>query len=118
MTTLETIQPYVEQLFDDDEVQRHLARARRNFAGARSRATRAKSAKQAAADRQLRRRVAGGLGAALDAAAAIKAAPRKRRRTRGRWLLVLAAGAVAILANPQARARLQELLGGPEGSSA
>ena len=43
-TTLESIQPYVEQLFDDSEVQKHLSRAAANLRGARSRASDAKSA--------------------------------------------------------------------------
>ena len=33
-TTLESIQPYVEQLFDDSDVQKHLARATANLRGA------------------------------------------------------------------------------------
>ena len=49
-TTLESIQPYVEQLFDDSDVQKHLARATANLRGARSRAGNAKSKKKALQD--------------------------------------------------------------------
>ena len=55
-TTLESIQPYVEQLFDDSEVQKQLARARANLRGAKSRAGSAKSKKKALQDPTLRRR--------------------------------------------------------------
>ena len=48
--TLESIQPYVEQLFDDSDVQKHLARATANLRGARSRAGNAKSKKKALQD--------------------------------------------------------------------
>jgi hypothetical protein len=67
MKTLEVIQPYVEQLFHDAEVQRQLARARRNLRAARSLARRAKSKRRAASDPQLWQRLLGGAGAALDA---------------------------------------------------
>ena len=56
-TTLESIQPYVEQIFDDSDVQKHLARATANLRGARTRADNAKSKKQALQDPRLRRRL-------------------------------------------------------------
>jgi len=119
MTTLETIQPYVEQLFDDTEVQRHLARARANLQVARSRAGRAKRKKQIAADRQVWQRLGRGLSEALDAAVVLKEAPQRRRSNRGRWLLVFAAaGSAAFLAaNEPARTRLLELAGRHEGNA-
>jgi hypothetical protein len=119
MSTLETIQPYVEQLFDDAEVHRHLARARANLQGARSRASRAKSKKQVAADRQLWQRLGRGLSATLDAAVVLRDAPQRRRSARGRWLLVFAAAGTAafLAANEPARTRLLELAGRHEGSA-
>ena len=55
MTTLESIRPYVDQLFDDSEVQEQLRRAGRHLRVARSRAGSAKSKKKAVQDEQLRR---------------------------------------------------------------
>jgi len=120
MVGLESIQPYVEQIFDDREVQRHLARANANLRGARSRAGRAKSKKQAVQDRQMWQRVLGGLGAALDAAVAIKHAPEKRSSSRGKWVLLLGgAGAAAYLAtNEPARNKVLELAGQKKDASA
>ena len=114
MATLEAIRPYVEQLLDDDAVQRDFSRAARNLRGARMRAGRAKSKKRAAADPQLYRWLLSSLGAALDASVAVKDAPKKaRRRRRGRRLLVLAVagGAAFVAPNEQARAKLLELVG-------
>ena len=89
MATLETIQPYVEQLFDDSDVQKHLSRAAANLRGARSRASDAKSKKKALQDRRLRQRLLAGGRAAVAAGVAVKEGPEKRaRRNRRRWLLV------------------------------
>ena len=55
--TLESIQPYIEQLFDDSDVQKHLARASANLRGAKSRAGKAKSKKKALKDPTLRQRL-------------------------------------------------------------
>jgi hypothetical protein len=114
MATPETIQPYVEQLFDDSKFQRDLARAGRNFRGARSRAGRAKSKKQAVTDARMWEWLLGSAGAALDAAQALQQAPVKRkRRGRGRRLaLLLGVGAAAYVAtNEGARTRVLELAG-------
>ena len=80
MATLESIQPYVEQLFDDSEVQRQLARARANLRGAQARAGKAKSSKKALKDEHLRYRLLEAARATAAAAAAIKAGPEKQRR--------------------------------------
>jgi hypothetical protein len=114
-STLETIQPYVEQLFEDSDVQKQLRRAAANLRGATSRAGRAKSAKKAAKDPVLRQRIVEGARAAVAAGVAVKRAPEKqqRRSRRGRLLLLgglVAAGVVAT--NEQARGRLLGLLGG------
>ena len=85
--TLESIQPYVEQLFDDSDVQKHLARATANLRGARSRAGKAKSKKKALKDPTLRRRLVNSAQAAVAAGVAIQQGPEKQaRRSRRRWL--------------------------------
>ena len=117
MATLESIQPYVEQIFDDSDVQKHLSRAAANLRGARSRAGDAKSKKKALTDRRLRQRLLDGGRAAVAAGVAIQRGPEKRaRRGRRRWLLVIAGlGAGAFLAtNEEARARLTGLIGGDD----
>jgi hypothetical protein len=114
MTTLETIRPYVEQLLDDDDVHKQLARATANLRGAKSRAGRAKSAKRALRDPTLRHRLLEGGRATVAAAVAIRQGPPKqRRRRRGRRLLVLAGlgAGVFVAANPAARSRLLGLIG-------
>ena len=112
--TLQSIQPYVEQLFDDSNVQKHLARATANLRGARSRADKAKSKKKALQDPRLRRRLANSAQAAVAAGVAIKQGPEKRaRRSRRSWLVVIAAvGAGAYVAtNDEARTKLLGLIG-------
>jgi hypothetical protein len=115
MATLEAIQPYVEQLFDDSDVQRHLARASANLRDARARAGKAKSKKKALKDPALHQRLLNGGREAFAAAIAIKEGPEKhqRRSRRGRLLLLAAVGAVAFVAtNEQARNRVMGVLGG------
>jgi hypothetical protein len=115
MATLEAIQPYVEHLFDDADVRRQLARASANLRGARYRAGKAKSKKQALKDPALRHRLAEGAKAGFAAAVAVKEGPEKdrRRSRRGRLLVLglLAAGGF-LAANEQARAKVLELVGG------
>ena len=108
-STLESIQPYVEQLFDDSDVQKHLARASANLRGARARAGNAKSKKKALKDPTLRRRLVNSAQAAVAAGVAIQKGPEKRaRRSRRGWVLALAAiGAGAYVAtNEEARTKL------------
>ena len=121
MATLETIQPYVEQLFDDSDVQKQLSRAAANLRGARSRASDAKSKKKALKDRRLRQRLLAGGRAAVAAGVAIKQGPEKRaRRGRRRWLLVITGLGVGgfLAANEEARARLIGLVGAGESGPA
>jgi hypothetical protein len=112
MATLEAIQPYVEQLFDDSDVQKHLARASANLRGAKARAGKAKSTKKAIKDPTLRQRVAAGVREGYAAAVAIKAGPekQKKRSRRGRLLVLLLLGAAgAAAATPQVRERVLAL---------
>jgi hypothetical protein len=116
-TTLESIQPYVEQLFDDSDVKKHLARASANLRGARTRADKAKSKKKALKDPTLRRRLLNSAQATVAAGVAIKQGPEKRaRRSRRGWAVGLAAvGAGAYVAtNAEARTRLLGLMGKSE----
>jgi hypothetical protein len=114
MATLDTIQPYVEQLFDDSDVQKHLARATANLRGAQSRAGKAKSKKKALKDPTLHKRLLDSAQAAVAAGVAIKQGPEKRaRRGRRGWVLLIAGvGAGAFVAtNAEARARILGLIG-------
>jgi hypothetical protein len=113
--TLQKIQPYVEQLFDDSDVQKNLARATANLRGAKSRAGKAKSKKKALKDPTLRQRLLDGAQAAVAAGVAIKEGPEKQaRRGRRRGLLLItgvgAAGAF-VATNAGTRARLLGLMG-------
>jgi hypothetical protein len=120
-TTLESIQPYVEQLFEDSEVQKQLARATANLRGAKSRAGSAKSKKKALKDPTLRRRLVNSAQAAVAAGAAIKRGPEKKaRRSRRGWLVAIAAvGAGAYVAtNADARTKLLGLIGQNESATA
>jgi hypothetical protein len=120
-TTLESIQPYVEQLFDDSEVQKQLARATANLRGAKSRANSAKSKKKALQDPTLRRRLVNTAQAAVAAGVAIKQGPEKKaKRSRRGWLVALAAvGAGAYVAtNEDARTKLLGLIGQNDSATA
>ena len=121
MATLESIRPYVDQLFDDSEVQEQLRRAGRNLRVARSRAGSAKSKKKAVQDEQLRRRLVAATRNLAVAYQVLAEAPvqQKRKRRRGRVLLLitLAAGG-AVAANADARAWVQQQLGGGSGTGA
>jgi hypothetical protein len=117
MATLDSIQPYVEQLFDDGEVQKQLARARANLRGAQYRAGKAKSKKKALQDDRLRARLAEATKALAAAGAAIKEGPEKQRKRsrRGRVLLLLAlATGVFFAYSEDARGRVLGLLGQSE----
>jgi hypothetical protein len=117
MPTLQTFQPYVESLFDDDEVQRQLSRARRNLSGAKSRAGRARNKKRAVKDRQMWTRLLAALGASLDAAHALQHAPEPPKRRGRRLLLLLAVGGAGayVATNEQARTKLLALAGQTSG---
>jgi hypothetical protein len=114
MPTLQAVQPYVEQLFDDSEVQKQLSRAAANLRGAGSRASSAKSKRKALQDPKLRQRLLDGARAGVAAGVAIKKGPEKqKRRSRGKLLLILAGlGAGAYVAtNPSLRNQVLELAG-------
>jgi hypothetical protein len=114
MATLESIQPYVEQLFDDADVRRQLARASANLRGAQARAGRKKSKKKALQDDLLRHRLAEAVRAVAAAGVAVKEGPEKQRRRsrRGRLLGLALLGAGAFVAfNDDARAKVLGLIG-------
>src|SRR5438477_608933 len=67
MPTLQALQPYVEQLFEDSDVQRQLSRAAANFRGAGTRAGSAKSKRDALQDAKLRQRLLDGARAGVAA---------------------------------------------------
>jgi hypothetical protein len=113
MATLETLQPYVEQLFDDAEVRKQLARANANLRAARARAGRTKSKKQALTDERLRRRIIQSAQALAMLAAEINAGPEKQRKRsrRTRLLLVGLVGVGTFVAlNEEARGQLLSLV--------
>ena len=119
--TLESIQPYIEQVFDDSDVQKHLARASANLRGAKSRAGKAKSKKKALKDPTLRRRLIDSAQAMAAAGAAINRAPEKQaRRGRRRGLLLITGLGVAafVATNAGARAQLRGLIGAGESETA
>jgi hypothetical protein len=121
MATLQAFQPYVEQLFEDSDVQRQLSRAAANLRGAGARAGNAKSKREALQDPKLRQRVLDAARAGVAAGVAIQRGPEKqKRRSQGKWLVVLAGlGAGAYIAtNAPLRTQLLELVGQPKGDSA
>jgi hypothetical protein len=105
MPVFEGLGPYVEQLFDNEDVQdnvrRAVARAQQALARARGR----KSTKQALTDRGVQERIRQSVVAAFDAIAAIARGPeierakemqrRRRRRNRLLGLAVLVGGTYA-----------------------
>jgi len=94
MPTIQGFQPYVEQLFEDSDVQQQLSRAAANLRGAGARAGSAKSKRRALMDPKLRQRLLDGARACLAAGVALQKGPEKRkRRRRGKWLVVLAGSA-------------------------
>jgi hypothetical protein len=107
VATLETIQPYVEQLFDDSDVQKQLSRAAANLRGAKARATSARSKKKALKDPKLHQRLLAAARATIAAGTAIGrgAEKQQRRSRRGRVLLLagLAAGAGLAASEPVRR---------------
>ena len=105
MPTLEAIRPYVEQLFDDSDVQRQLSRSVANLRAANPRRG---SKRRVLQESRRRQRLGQALQAAYAAGVLIQQGPqkRKRRSRRGRVLAVLAlaaAGAVAYRAAETSR---------------
>lgn len=120
MTALDRIAPYVEQVFENDNVQRNLersvTRARQAYAGARGK----KDAKKAIKDRRVRSRVKESVAAARNAAVAIRRGPelQQRARRRRRLLVVMViAGAGSLAASEKVRTQIAGWLGDVADSS-
>jgi hypothetical protein len=117
---LETYRPYVEQLFEDSEVQEYLSRSAANLRAAGRQAANAKSKKRAVKDKRLHQRMVAGLRNAIDAGGSLRRASekqlrRERRRTQGRLVIVAFLAAVAYLAfDARARGRLLDAVGAPD----
>ncbi len=124
MATIETIRPYVEQLFEDSDVHEHLSRSAANLRAARRRAGGAKSKKRAVRDQTLHRRLVASVREAVRAGSSLQRANekqlRRERRRKGRRLILLAlAGALAYLAVDEgARNRLLDAVGATDPRAA
>jgi hypothetical protein len=115
MAVIDRVGPYVEQLFENEDVQADLqqaaARARQAYAAARSK----KNTKKVLTDSRVRRRLGQSVAAARDAVVAVKRGPKdeKRKRRRGRLLIVVVlAGALFFAFNEDVRNRILGLLRG------
>jgi hypothetical protein len=114
MSTLERIDPYVEQLLDNEALRDNLSRAGRNLRAAGVRAGGRKNAKQAATDKQVRARALTGVRSAATAIVALRQGREQqaRQRRRRRVLLMLAGAALAVAASrPEVRGRVSALAG-------
>lgn len=98
-TTMERIQPYVEQIFDNDDVRENVARMSANLRAARSRADSRKGVSKAAQDPGVRARLLESARAGRAAVEAVREGPQKRspwpRRVRLVLAMAVAAGAGA-----------------------
>jgi len=107
MTSLKTLQSNLEDLIEDDEVQRHVGRAVKSLRHAGAQASKAGSKRKAVEDDRLRARLLdSGRAAAAAVVAARSIAERRQRRQRRRNMAVaglVAAGVVAGGAAARAR---------------
>ncbi len=110
--------PYAQQLLFDKEVQAALRQAASATRDAYARG-RGKSARQAAKDKRLRRKVQQALAAVGELWSAIGAPKPRRKPRRRRQLatLVVSGAGVFLAANPQARTKLLERLGKSEAKN-
>jgi hypothetical protein len=117
VATLETFRPYIEQLFEDSEVQEHVSRSAANLRSARRRAASANTKKRALKDPRLHRRLGASVRSAVKAGGSLSKASekqlcRERRRQRLQYMLLALVGAVAYLAvDGRARGRLLDAIG-------
>lgn len=99
MPTLDRVTPYLESLFEDDDVQDNLRRAGARFGQARRRAGKRRSRKAAAKDPRVWGRLRDSTAFSLAALNALGQAPERQASSHKlRWallLLVLAAAAFA-----------------------
>jgi len=100
MPTLDRVTPYLESLFEDDDVKNNLRRAGARFAQAKSRAGSKRSRKAAAKDPRVWDRMREGAAYSFAAVSALRQAPERQAPShRLRWaLLVLALAAAAFVA--------------------
>lgn len=116
-TTMERLEPYVTQLFENDDVRDNFLRMTFNLRQAQSRAAGRKSARQAATDRRLHHRLLESARAAGAIAVAVREGPQlqrqRRRRSRRRLVLALAGLAAGgyLAYDADARRRVMELAG-------
>lgn len=115
--TMDRLEPYVAQLFENDDVRDNFVRMSANLRQAQSRASSRKSKRQAVKDRRLQQRLLETARAAGAIAVAVREGPQRqaqaRRRTRRRRLfaLVVAAAGGYLAYDADARRRALELVG-------
>jgi hypothetical protein len=109
--------PYLRQLLDDEDAQDAIRRAARASRDTYARA-RGKSAREAAKDEKLRRRLRQAVAAGWEAWSAVGKAPQRKSRWRLR-LIALAGGCAAALmaVNPQARQKALSLFGNEDANT-
>ncbi len=109
---------YIQRLIEDDELRANLLSAYGAARSAYGRMTNGKPAGKALMeDRKLQAELRSAVDALREASGSLREAPRpaKRRRRRGRTLLVLAVGAaLAVALNEDLRTKVLDLLFGAE----
>ena len=114
MATLDRVTPYLESLFEDDDVKKNLRRAGARFGAAKAQAGKRRSRKAAAKDPGVWRRARDGASYTLAALRALEQAPERQASSHKlRWaLLVLVLAAAAFAAyDERTRASVLEAAG-------
>ncbi|MEN0013048.1 MAG: hypothetical protein AAGC46_06775 [Solirubrobacteraceae bacterium] len=109
--------PYVQRIIEDEDLRDQVRDAIENSRSAYKRASKAKRPGKALInDAKLQKEIRAAFEAARDAQASLRSAPAvKRRRGRGRLLLVAVVGTgVALVASSGLRDKVLDLLFGPE----
>ena len=106
MPTLDRVTPYLESLFEDDDVKDNLRRAGSRFGQAKRRAGKRGSRKAAAKDPRVWGRVRDGAAFSLAALTALGQAPERQAPShRLRWMLLVLVLAAAAFAAYDERTR-------------